>query len=48
MLGQQLGWRAAFVGVGVLGVVTLVALLRWTPALAVDAGTSVRLSLIHI
>jgi MFS transporter, DHA1 family, inner membrane transport protein len=42
VLGQQLGWRAAFVGVGALGVVTVVALLRWAPALAVDAHASVR------
>jgi len=42
VLGQQLGWRAAFVGVGVLGVITVVALLRWTPALAVAAHASVR------
>ncbi len=42
VLGQQLGWRAAFVGVGALGIMTVVALLRWTPALAVDPHASVR------
>lgn len=42
VLGQVLGWRAAFVGVGLLGLVTLVALLRWIPSLAVRDGASVR------
>ena len=41
-MGQQLGWRAAFVGVGVLGVLTLLALIRWTPAVPVAAGATVR------
>ncbi|WP_227748280.1 MFS transporter [Oerskovia douganii] len=39
--GQQLGWRAAFVLIGVLGAVTLAALLRWVPAGAGDTGSSV-------
>lgn len=39
--GQQLGWRAAFVLIGVLGAVTLAALWRWVPAGAGDTGSSV-------
>ncbi|MHA7134130.1 MFS transporter [Oerskovia turbata] len=39
--GQQLGWRAAFVLIGVLGGLTLAALWRWVPAGAGDTGSSV-------
>ena len=39
--GQQLGWRAAFVLIGVLGGITLAALWRWVPAGAGDTGSSV-------
>ncbi len=42
VLGQVFGWRVAFVAVGVLGVLTLLALLRWLPGLAVAEGASVR------
>jgi DHA1 family inner membrane transport protein len=42
VLGQVFGWRVAFVAVGVLGLVTLGALLRWIPGLAVRDGASVR------
>ena len=42
VLGQQLGWRVAFVGVGALGIITVGALLRWTSALAADAHVRVR------
>ncbi len=42
VIGQHLGWRAAFVGVGVLGLVTLLALVRWTPAVPVRDDASVR------
>ncbi|WP_258723721.1 MFS transporter [Cellulomonas sp. NS3] len=45
VVGQQLGWRLAFGLVGVLGLVTLGALLRWTPGLPVSDGTSVRTEL---
>jgi len=41
-VGQQLGWRAAFVLIGVLGALTLAALWRWVPAGAGDTGSSVR------
>ncbi|MGO1338353.1 MAG: MFS transporter [Cellulosimicrobium funkei] len=40
--GQQLGWRAAFVVVGALGLVTLLALWRLIPAGAGNEDTSVR------
>ncbi|WP_448059880.1 MFS transporter [Cellulomonas hominis] len=45
VLGQHLGWRAAFVGVGALGLVTLLALVRWTPAVPVRDDASVRTEL---
>ncbi|WP_454729549.1 MFS transporter [Cellulosimicrobium protaetiae] len=40
--GQQLGWRAAFVVVGALGLVTLAALWRLVPAGAGNEDSSVR------
>lgn len=40
--GQQLGWRAAFVVVGALGLVTLLALWRLIPAGAGNEDTSMR------
>ncbi|MBD5787906.1 MFS transporter [Cellulosimicrobium terreum] len=40
--GQQLGWRAAFVLVGVLGLMTLAALWWLVPADAGNASSSVR------
>lgn len=42
VLGQLLGWRVAFVAVGVLGGLTLLALWRWIPGLAVPDHASVR------
>lgn len=45
ILGQAVGWRWAFVGVGVLGLVTLAALHAWTPSLPSPAGTTVRTEL---
>lgn len=39
--GQVLGWRAAFVLIGVLGGITLLALWRWVPAGSGDTGSSV-------
>ncbi|MFF1531277.1 MFS transporter [Cellulomonas sp. NPDC058312] len=42
VLGQVFGWRWAFVAVGVLGLLTLAALLRWIPGLPVRDGASVR------
>lgn len=42
VLGQALGWRAAFVAVGALGLLTLLALVRWIPSLPVRDGASVR------
>ncbi|GII98178.1 DHA1 family inner membrane transport protein [Sediminihabitans luteus] len=41
-VGQQLGWRAAFVVIGALGVVTVAALWLWVPAGAGDQDSSVR------
>ncbi|WP_136519544.1 MFS transporter [Cellulomonas telluris] len=42
VVGHAVGWRWAFVGVGVLGLVTLVALRAWTPSLPAAAGATVR------
>ncbi|WP_404821960.1 MFS transporter [Oerskovia merdavium] len=39
--GQVLGWRAAFVLIGLLGGLTLLALWRWVPAGSGDTGSSV-------
>ena len=41
-IGQNLGWRAAFLVVALLGIMTLVALWRWLPALRSQPGTTVR------
>ncbi|MFI2752500.1 MFS transporter [Cellulomonas sp. P22] len=45
VLGQALGWRAAFVVVGALGLLTLAALWRWIPGLAVAPDATVRTEL---
>ncbi|GEK19498.1 MFS transporter [Cellulomonas xylanilytica] len=45
IVGQAVGWRWAFVGVGVLGLVTLAALHAWTPSLPSAPGTTVRTEL---
>ncbi|HEY0186856.1 MAG TPA: MFS transporter [Cellulomonas sp.] len=45
VVGQQLGWRVAFVAVGAMGVLTLLALWRWLPSLPVRDGASVRTEL---
>ena len=42
VVGDTVGWRWSFVGVGVLGLVTLAALWAWTPSLPVAEGTTVR------
>ncbi|GAA4628542.1 MFS transporter [Cellulomonas oligotrophica] len=42
VVGQSVGWRWAFVGVGALGLVTLAALAAWTPSLPADPAASVR------
>lgn len=42
VLGQAFGWRVAFVAVGVLGALTLLALVRFLPGLPVRDGASVR------
>lgn len=36
-LGQQLGWRSTFVAVALLGVLALIAIARFVPAIAADA-----------
>ncbi|NOK37498.1 MFS transporter [Corallococcus exercitus] len=41
-LGQQLGWRSTFLLVGVIGLVTLVALWLWVPQVATLGGSSIR------
>jgi len=45
IVGHAVGWRWAFVGVGVLGLVTLAALHAWTPSLPSPPGTTVRTEL---
>ena len=42
VVGQTVGWRVAFVVVGVLGLVTLAALWRWIPSLAAHPEATVR------
>jgi len=42
IVGHAVGWRWSFVGVGVLGVVTVLALLAWAPSVPAAAGASVR------
>jgi DHA1 family inner membrane transport protein len=39
-LGQQFGWRAAFVFVGLIAVLAVVLLRRWVPELPAAAGAS--------
>ncbi|PWJ54650.1 MFS transporter, DHA1 family, inner membrane transport protein [Quadrisphaera granulorum] len=41
LLGQQLGWRWAFATIGLLGVATVIAVLRWVP-LRRDTATPLR------
>jgi DHA1 family inner membrane transport protein len=45
VVGQQLGWRAAFLVVAGLGVVTLLALRSWLPAVPSDPRANVRTEL---
>ena len=45
IVGQAVGWRWAFVGVGALGLLTLAALHAWTPSLPSPPGTTVRTEL---
>ncbi|WP_406619905.1 MFS transporter [Pengzhenrongella sicca] len=45
VVGQNLSWRAAFVVVGVLGLITLAALWRWLPPLAAHPEATVRTEL---
>ncbi len=42
VVGHVVGWRWAFVGVGVIGLLTLLALHAWTPSLPADPAASVR------
>lgn len=42
MVGQHFGWRASFLIVGVIGIITLLALLRWVPRIEALGGSSVR------
>ena len=41
-LGQALGWRSAFIAVGCIGLLTMLALFRWLPSVPADAGSSLR------
>lgn len=45
LLGHLLGWRAAFVAVGVLGLVTFAGLRAWLPSLPAHAEATVRTEL---
>ena len=45
LLGHLLGWRAAFVAVGVLGLVTFAGLRAWLPGLPAHAEATVRTEL---
>lgn len=45
VVGQSVSWRAAFVVVGVLGLITLAALWRWLPPLAAHPEATVRTEL---
>ncbi|WP_300578800.1 MFS transporter, partial [uncultured Nocardioides sp.] len=42
LLGQQLGWRAAFVAVGVISAVTVVLILAFVPSMPGDRTASTR------
>lgn len=42
VVGHATGWRWAFVGVGAIGLVTLLALHRWAPSLPPDPAAGVR------
>lgn len=42
VVGHAIGWRWSFVGVGGIGLVTLLAVRAWVPGLAAAAGASVR------
>ena len=44
-LGQLLGWRSAFIAVGGIGLLTVLALFRWLPSIAVSEATSLRTEL---
>ncbi|NKY41497.1 MFS transporter [Cellulomonas septica] len=45
VVGTAVGWRWAFVGVGVIGLATLAALRAWTPTLPPLPGATVRTEL---
>ncbi|GAB3559247.1 MFS transporter [Spelaeicoccus albus] len=42
LVGQHFGWRAAFLIVGAIGLITLLALMRWVPKIDALGGTSMR------
>lgn len=44
-IGQQLGWRAVFVLVAIIGVLTLIAITRWVPAVPATRGATIRTEL---
>ncbi|MDN3242587.1 MFS transporter [Glycomyces tritici] len=44
-LGQQLGWRAAFWGIAIIGAVSLAAIIAFVPSRANDTGGSLRTEL---
>jgi DHA1 family inner membrane transport protein len=41
-LGQQLGWRSAYLAVAVIGVLTMAAIQLWVPRIPADPDASVR------
>lgn len=45
LVGQQWGWRWPYSMVGILGLLTLAAVLWWVPSLPPEAGTTIRTEL---
>ncbi|MET7395808.1 MFS transporter [Dactylosporangium sp. NPDC005572] len=41
LAGQQLGWRASYAAIAVIGVVTILAVRRWVPPVATPAGAGI-------
>ena len=44
-VGQHLGWRAVFVMVAIIGVLTLIAITRWVPPVPAARGATIRTEL---
>ncbi|GGM21234.1 MFS transporter [Dactylosporangium sucinum] len=41
LAGQLLGWRASYAAIAVIGVVTILAVRRWVPPVAIEDGASI-------